>query len=507
MMNPKEVISMINVLSQQKGLDKEAIAGALEYAIAGAVSKQLHCPHETIKVSIDKENGYYTIWQAVIEEDAEEPAREEKVPAPETETSDTEPDLDPNPDPNPDNAETSPNPNLEFKEIPGIEFDRIAIQTAKHLIMQKVREAERKQLVEDYRPKLGKVLSGVVKRITRTGDIIVLLNERVEAILPQDAMLPQDKYYPDDDISAVLELVDAEKSMHQLYLSRTSDNMIRGLFVREVPEVAQQIVEIRAIARLPGLRCKVAVRAKDKRIDPMSACIGMQGKRVQAVEEELRGEKVDILEWSDSPEQLVRNVLANRNIIAVTINTANRNIDVAADADNIGEILGRNGQNVRLAVRLIGWDINVMRADEAKEKHEQALEALKSFYIRVLDLEDDIAMDLIESGFTSIQQIAYAPTEKLLRIKDFDEELVEELCQRASDYLMSEAFRYEATKELIEIEGINNDIANCLIDNKVFTRKALAECSLDELNKMLGESFETELGEKIILAARQIDAD
>ena len=483
-MNPKEVISMINLLSQQRGLDKEAVAGALEYAIAGAVSKQLHRPHDNIKVVIDRNNGYYTIMERVVN-DSDRP---EATPSSET-------------------ASDQPKEQAQYKEIPGMDFDRIAIQAAKQLIMQKVREAERRQLVEYYTPKLGRVLSGMVKRLTRTGDVIVLLNETMEAILPRDALLPQDKYYPDDDVCAVLESVDAEKNAHQLCLSRASEEMIRGLFVREVPEVAQQIVEIRAIARLPGLRCKVAVRAKDKRIDAMSACIGIQGRRVQAVEDELRGEKVDILQWDDDPEQLVKNVLANRNINSVTINTANHSIDVAADKEYIGEILGRNGQNVRLAVRLIGWDINVMRDDEAKEKHERNLETLKQFFIRVLDLEEELADDLIANDFSSIQQIAYAPAEKLLRIKGFDEDLVEELRDRANDYLMSEAFRDDAAKELMDIEGVNAEVAAHLVDSKILTREKLAECSLDELEEILGDAFDTELGERIILAARQIDGD
>ena len=478
---------MINLLSQQRGLDKEAVAGALEYAIAGAVSKQLHRPHDNIKVVIDRNNGYYTIMEKVVDDAA---ATVKSTQA--TEEGDP-------PEQEEDQA--------QYKELPGMDFDRIAIQAAKQLILQKVREAERRQLVEYYTPKLGRVFAGAVKRTTRTGDVIVLINDTMEAILPQDALLPQDKYYPDDDVCAVLEAVDAEKSMHQLYLSRSSDEMIRGLFVREVPEVAQQIVEIRAIARLPGLRCKVAVRAKDKRIDAMSACIGIQGRRVQAVEEELRGEKVDILEWDDAPEQLVKNVLANRNINSVTINTANHSIDVAADKEYIGEILGRNGQNVRLAVRLIGWDINVMRDDEAKEKHQRNLETLKQFFIRVLDLEEDLAEDLIANDFSSVQQIAYAPAEKLLRIKDFDEELVEELRNRANDYLMSEAFRDDAAKELMDIEGVNAEIAAYLVDSKILTREKLAECSLDELEEILGDSFDIELGERIILAARQVDVN
>ncbi len=475
-MDPKELLSMMDALSEHRGISREAVAAALEEAISGAASKKLHKEQDEIVTSLDRKTGKYTIMQVKAKPDVEL-------------TEDT-------------HLSSLTQEQLIYEEIPEVFFDRIAVQTAKQLILQKVREAERYQLVEDYRLRVGKLMTGKVKYINRLGDVIVALNDRVEALLKRENTLPEDKYSSEDEVCAVLDYIDPGKSSFQLFLSRTSEDMIRALFIREVPEVAQQIVEIRAISRMAGIRCKVAVRPKDKRIDAMSACIGIQGKRVQAVQDELKGEKVDILEWDDDPEQLVKNVLMNKNISSVNVNPTTHTIDVAVPNEDIGAVLGRNGQNVRLAADLIGWRINIMEEDEAEAKHIQDLENISQYFIEILDIEPDIAQDLVREGFSSIQQVAYAPVERFLRIKDFDEELIEELRSRALDYLLSNALNTDSANDFMKLDGMTPNFAQSLVGHGILTYEELAEQSVDDLEDLMGE-LDRDQAAEVILAARK----
>ena len=476
-MDPKEILIMMDALSEHRGISREAVAVALEQAISGAASKKLQRGHDEIITNIDRESGKYKIMSVKAKPGVQL----------EEDTS----------------LSSLPQEQLEYEEIPEVFFDRVAIQTAKQLILQKVREAERYQLVEDYRLRVGKLMTGTVRHINRLGDVVIALNERVEALLRRENLLPEDKYETDDEVCAVLDFVDPGKSTFQLFLSRTNEEMIRALFAREVPEVAQQIVEIRAVSRMPGIRCKVAVRPKDKRIDAMSACIGIQGKRVQAVQDELTGEKIDILEWDDDPEALVRNVLVNKNISSVNVSPAAHTIDVAVPSEDIGAVLGRNGQNVRLAAELIGWRINIMEEREAEEKHEKDLQELSESFMKILDIEQDIAQDLVKEKFSSVQQLAYAPVERLLRIKDFDEELIEELRNRAREYLLSNALSTDSTDELMKLDGMTLDLAQGLVGHGILTYQQLAEQSVDDLEDLLG-SIDQEQAAEVILAARKL---
>ena len=493
-MDAKEILNMMEALSVQRGINKESVAVALEDSIAAAVSKQLHLANEEeevgIRVNINRNTGDFKIIKLTLK-DGIELGEYDYI----NELSD---DM------------------LNMEELPDVVFDRVSIQAAKQLILQKVKEAERHQLVEDYRPRLNKMVSGVVKRITRAKDIIVLLSDRIEAILPYDSTLPNDDYQPEDEVSAILEDIDPIKSTHQLFLSRTNDNMVSELFVQEVPEIAQQIVEICSIARLPGIRSKVAVRPKDRRIDAMSACIGIQGKRVQGVQKELQGEKIDILEWDDDPEQLVKNVLANANITSVNINPDTHTIDVAVPSEYVGEILGKNGQNIRLATQLIGWEINIMKEEEALEKRSKTLDELRNSFMEILDAEDVIASDLVKGGFSSVKQIAYAPTEKFLRIEGFDEDLASEIRNRAREYLLSYALDdnldggtgkgKEHLRELMQLENMTIELAQSLTSQKISTISELAEHSIDELEEVIPD-IDGKQAAKIILEARRFSAN
>ena len=476
-MDPKEILTMMDVLSEQRGISKEAVVLALEQAIAGAVSKQLHRSHDEIEISIDRESGRYTIMSIKAK-----------------------PGIDLASDVS---LNTLSKDQLIYEEIRQMPFDRVAIQTAKQLIMQKVREAERYQLVEEYRQKIGRLIIGEVRHINKLGDVITIINDRVETLLPREHLLPHDKYETGDEVCAVLDSIDPDRMTHQLFLSRTSEEMIHALFEREVPEVAQQIVEIRAVSRLPGIRCKVAVRPKDKRVDPMSACIGIQGKRVQAVQDELMGEKIDIVEWNDDPVVLVKNVLVNKSIISVNINPTTHTIDVAVPKESIGAVLGRNGQNVRLAADLIGWQIHIMEEHVAEEKHVKDLEKLIDNFTRILDIDKDIAEDLVREQFSSIQQLAYAPVERLLRIPDFDEDLVSELRNRARDYLLSNALNVDGKTNLMALDGMTDEFAESLIEHGIMDSHQLAEQSVDDLEDVLGEVNRDQAAE-VILAARKI---
>lgn len=484
-MDSKEILAMMEALSMQRGIKKEAVAVALEASIAAAVSRQMNIPYTgeegVIKVDIDRRTGSFEIFKITAKD--------------------------------PDGIEDGatilelPKDQVETQKLPPVVFDRVAIQVAKQLILQKVREAEREQLVDDYLPQLKKLMTGVVKRTTRTKDIIVLLNDRVEAILPFDHTLPQDYYEMDDEISAVLVEMDSTKSSNQLFLSRTSDEMVRQLFVREVPEISRQIVEVCAISRLPGIRSKVAIRPKDHRIDAMSACIGIQGKRVQAVQKELGGEKIDILEWDDNPELLVKNVLANANISSVDINPENHTIDVAVPPDHIGEVLGKNGQNIRLATLLIGWEINVMKEEDALAKRSQEIDDLVSTFTDILDADDDIVNDLVKGGFNSIKQLAYAPTEKFLRIDGFDEELADEIRNRAREHLLSHALNKDIIGDqdsinLMTLKGMTEELAELLSSRDISTISELAEYSVDELEEII-PGIDKDLSAEMILEARK----
>ena len=485
----------METLSVQKGITKESVALALEVSIAAAVSRQLEMPSSgeegAVEVKIDRNSGVFDITKLIPKD-------------PDAVTSVAE-------------VRELPEEEVVKEKVPNFTFGRVAIQAAKQSILQKVREAEREQMAEDYLPSLHKLFVGEVKRITRTRDIIVFLNNRVEAILPHENYLAQDNYEIGDEISAVLMEIDPSRPYNQLVLSRTSEQMLKALFEREVPEISQQIVEICAIARLPGVRSKVAIRPKDHRIDAMSACIGIQGRRVEEVQRELKGEKVDILEWSDSPEALVRNVLGNANILSVLVHPSSHTIDVAVPDDDLAETIGKDGQNVNLAKMLIGWEINILSKQEVAKRQEEEMDSLRESFKEILDADSELVDDLVKNGFSSIKQLAYAPTDKFLRLEGFDEDLANEIRNRALEHVLSQALTEEEgegeelageeqtidLRDLMSLRGMTEELAYELSARQISRISDLAEYSVDELEELV-PGIDKDLSAEIILEAKKI---
>ncbi|MGL6251414.1 MAG: transcription termination factor NusA, partial [Billgrantia desiderata] len=351
------------------------------------------------------------------------------------------------------------------EQIENAAFGRIAAQTAKQVIVQKVREAERAEVVRQYAEREGELVAGIVKKTTRDG-LIIDLGDNAEAFLPRSEMIPGERYRMNDRVRALLLKVDAEARGAQLILSRTCPELIIELFKIEVPEIAEQLIEIKGAARDPGSRAKIAVKTNDRRIDPVGACVGMRGSRVQAVSSELQNERVDIILWDDNPAQLVINAMAPADVGSILVDEDAHAMDVAVAEDNLAQAIGRSGQNVRLASELTGWRINVMTESEAEDKREQEIDSLVENFIQHLEIEDDLARLLVEEGFTTLEEIAYVPLEEMLEIEELDEELVEELRARAKDELLTLAIASEEeldgaqpADDLLEMDGMERHLA------------------------------------------------
>ena len=392
------------------------------------------------------------------------------------------------------------------EKIENVDFGRIAAQTAKQVIVHKVREAERAKVVAEYRDRVGQLLNGTVKRVTRD-NIIVDLGGNAEALLPRENTVGREVYRVNDRVRAILIEVNPEARGPQLLLSRTCNEILIELFKIEVPEIAEQIIEIRAAARDPGSRAKIAVKTNDGRIDPVGACVGMGGSRVQAVSNELNSERIDIIVWDDNPAQLVINAMAPAEVESIVVDEEARSIDVAVAEDNLAQAIGRMGQNVRLASELTGWRINVMSIEDAAAKRAaEASEVLEQF-MSALDVEEDIAMTLVEEGFTSVEEVAYVPLEELLAIEGFDEDIAEELRARAKDALLIQAIASEEMLEdaepaddLLNMDGMDRHLAFVLASRGIVTMEDLAEQSVEELLEI--GSIDEERAAQLIMTAR-----
>ncbi|MEC8483080.1 MAG: transcription termination factor NusA, partial [Pseudomonadota bacterium] len=386
------------------------------------------------------------------------------------------------------------------------EFGRIAAQTAKQVIVQKVREAERAKMVAQYSDKVGKLVHGQVKKVTRDS-LIIDLGENAEASLPKDALINRETFRLNDRIRALLQEIREDNRGSQLVLSRTSPEYMVELFRLEVPEIAEEVIEIRGAARDPGLRAKIAVKTSDRRIDPIGACVGMRGARVQAVSNEMNGERVDIVLWDDNPAQLVINAMAPAEVDSIVIDEDSHAMDVAVKSDNLAQAIGRNGQNVRLASALTGWTLNVMTAEDAQAKQQEESQKLIDLFVSALDIDDDLAIQLAEEGFATLEEVAYVPMEEMLDIDGFDEDLVNELRTRAKEALLNQALQAEEqlesaqpAQDLLEMEGMDNHLALVLASKGVVTMEDLAEQSVDELLEIDG--MEEERAAALILTAR-----
>jgi N utilization substance protein A len=391
--------------------------------------------------------------------------------------------------------------------MPSVEFGRIAAQTAKQVIVQKVREAERNQVIEAYQDRVGEMVSGVVKRVDRSG-VILDLGNNAEALVPRDQMIPREAVRPGDRLRAYLREVRAETRGPQLFLSRTAPELLIELFKIEVPEINEGLIEIINGARDPGSRAKISVRAKDPRIDPIGACVGMRGSRVQAVSNELAGERVDIILWNENPAQYVINAMAPAEVVSIMVDEEAHSMDVAVAEENLSQAIGRGGQNVKLASELTKWELNVMSVEQADEKTEAEAQKLQQMFMEQLAVDEEVANILVQEGFSSIEEVAYVPENEVLEIEEFDSGLVNELRDRARDVMTTRAIvneerlaDAEPAADLIGMEGMDEALAYELAGRGVITMEDLAEQAVDDLMEI--EGMDRERAGALIMTARK----
>jgi len=486
----KEVLLVVESVSNEKGVPANVIFEALELALATATKKRFEDEVE-LRVEINRHTGNYETfrrWTVVEDEDLDDPAYELAV----------------------DQAQAK-QPGAKAgdiieEKIDSIEFGRIAAQTAKQVIVQKVREAERAQVVDAYRERLGEIISGTVKKVTRD-NVIVDLGNNAEALLAREDIISRETFRVGVRLRALLKEIRTENRGPQLILSRTAPEMLIELFRIEVPEISEGLIEVMAASRDPGSRAKIAVRSKDKRIDPQGACIGMRGSRVQAVSGELGGERVDIVLWDDNPAQFVINAMSPAEVAAIIVDEDAHAMDIAGGADKLAQAIGRGGQNVRLASQLTGWTLNVMTESDIQAKQQAETGDILRNFIEELEVDEDLAQVLVDEGFTSLEEIAYVPVEEMLNIDGFDEDTVNELRARAKDRLLTKAIATEEkladahpAEDLLSLEGMDKDLAMELAVRGVITREDLAEQSIDDLLDIDG--IDDDRAGKLIMAAR-----
>ncbi|MBK6287555.1 MAG: transcription termination/antitermination protein NusA [Gammaproteobacteria bacterium] len=486
----KEILQVAAVVSNEKGVSPEIIFEAIELALATATKKRYDEESE-IRVVIDRESGDYTTfrrWKVVGDDELALLGTEFTT----EEAAEKDPALQVG--------------DVYEEQVENVEFGRIAAQTAKQVIVQKVREAERAQIVDQYRDRVGELLGGSVKKVTR--DVVIVdLGNNAEGVLARDNLVGRETFRVGDRIRAVLKEIQPDARGPQLIMSRTCPEMLIELFKIEVPEIAEQVIEIRGAARDPGLRAKIAVKTNDGRIDPVGACVGMRGSRVQAVSNELDGERVDIILWDDNPAQLVINAMAPAEVESIVVDEDTSTMDVAVAEDNLAQAIGRSGQNVRLASQLTGWNINVMSLEDAQAKQEQESGTTIARFMEALDVDEDVAFVLVEEGFTTLEEIAYVPLEEMMSIEGFDKETAEELRARAKDALLTQAIASEErldasepAEDLLNMEGMDKHLAFQLASIGVVTMEDLAEQAVEDLMGI--EGMDAKRAGELILTAR-----
>ena len=488
----KEILMVVDAVSNEKGVEKDIIFEAIEAALASATRRK-HGEDIDVRVSIDRETGDYDTWRRWLV--FEDESTELEVPDRELRMIDAV-DVDENAEPG------------GYVEVPmeSVEFGRIAAQTAKQVIVQKVREAEREQVVEEYKEREGEMLSGLVKRVDRNG-VYIDLGGNAEGFVARDQMVPREPVRPQDRIKALLTEVRSEPRGPQLFMTRTSPQFLVELFKIEVPEVGQGLIDILGAARDPGLRAKIAVRSNDSRIDAVGACVGMRGSRVQAVSNELAGERVDIILWDDNSAQFVVNAMSPAEVVSIVVDEDKHSMDIAVEEDKLSQAIGRGGQNIRLASELSGWELNVMTAADAEEKSESEMRELIALFSKQLDVDEEVSLILVQEGFSTIEEVAYVPTSELVAIEEFDEGIVEELRSRARDVLLTQAIvqeekidEVEPAEDLLSLEGMEKGLAFTLASKGVVTREDLAELATDDLLEI--SEMDAEVAAALIMKAR-----
>ncbi|WP_066966923.1 transcription termination factor NusA [Microbulbifer sp. Q7] len=487
----KEILLVAEAVSNEKGVDRDIIFQAIEAALATATKKR-YDEDSTIEVIIDRRTGDYDTfrsWEVVDDDTLAELGTQFTLE--EAHEKDTELKAG----------------DVYREQVENVEFGRIAAQTAKQVIVQKVREAERAKIVDEYRDRVGELVSGTVKKVTRDF-IAVDLGNNAEARLPRDQLVGREIFRLGDRVRAILLEIEPEARGPQLKLSRSCPEMLIELFRIEVPEISEQVIEIKGAARDPGLRAKIAVNTNDGRIDPVGACVGMRGARVQAVSNELSGERVDIVLWDDNPAQFVINAMAPAEIESIVVDEDAGSMDVAVAEENLAMAIGRSGQNVRLASELTQWQINVMSVDEWQAKQEAESGSIMETFMARLDIDEDVAGVLVDEGFTSLEEVAYVPLEEMLGIEGFDEEIAEELRARAKDALLTQALASEEQldaaepqEDLLNMEGMDRQLAFQLASRGVASMEDLAEQAVDDLLDI--EGVDQERAAALIMKARE----
>ena len=483
----REILLVVDVMSREKNVSKDVIFSALELALASATKKRFH-EDVDVRVDVDRETGEYSTcrrWHVVPDDAVEFPERQigltdAKVRNPEVE-------LD----------------GYIEEPLEPVEFGRIGAQAAKQVILQKIREAEREQILNDFLERKEYLVTGTIKRMERGNAIIE--SGRIEALLPREQMIPKENLRIGDRVRAYLSRVDRAGRGPQLILSRIAPEFLVKLFELEVPEIEEGVLEIKSAARDPGARAKIAVKSNDQRIDPIGTCVGMRGSRVQAVTSELAGERVDIILWSPDPAQFVINAMAPAEISSIVVDEDKHSMDVVVDTDQLAQAIGRLGQNVRLASELTGWTLNIMTEEEADLKNQEESTAIISQFMQKLDVDEEVAGILVREGFSTLEEVAYVPISEMLEIESFDEDTVNELRSRARNALLTEAIASEEkvaapSAELLAMEGMDDKTARTLASKAVVTMDDLADLAVDDLVEMTG--MDSERAKDLIMTAR-----
>lgn len=494
-----EIRVVVDAVSNEKNVPKEIVFEALEAALESA-SKKRYGAEWDFKVVINRQTGDYETfrrWLVVDENQTNEEGEVVGIQNPDAELTVEEA------------KARKPDAKIGdeiLEATESVEFGRIAAQIAKQVIMQRLRAAKRDQVAQEFKARIGELIAGTVKKVTRE-NIILELGNNAEALLRRSDMLPREVVRIGDRVRAFLQEVRSDQRGPQLIVSRTCSEMLIELFKIEVPEIGDGLIELKGAARDPGLRAKISVLAKDNRIDPVGACVGMRGSRVQAVSGELGGERVDIVLWDENPAQYVINAIAPAEVQSIIIDDEAGSMDVIVSEDQLSAAIGRNGQNIRLASQLTGWELNVISQEQAQNRDQEEFEKLLQLFVQSLQVSEEIAGRLIEAGFTSLEEIAYVPTAELMEVEGMDEELLNTLRDRAKDCLLTKAIaeeerlgESEPASDLLEVDGMDKHLAYTLANKGVITREDLAEQSIDDLLEI--EGMDEERAGKLIMAAR-----
>ncbi len=484
----REILLLVDALAHEKNVDKEVVFSALEFALASATKKRF-AEDADVRVQIDRETGEYESFrrwtlltddQAIENSAAQMYADDERAESKKVSAENT------------------------FEEpLENVEFGRIGAQAAKQVILQKVREAEREKILDEFLARNEHLVTGVIKRMEKGNAIIEI--GRLESLLPREQMIPKENLRIGDRVRAYLSRIERSGRGPQLILSRTAPEFITRLFELEVPEIEDGLLEIKAAARDPGLRSKIAVKANDQRLDPVGTCVGMRGSRVQAVTAELAGERVDIVLWSMDPAQFVINAMAPAEVSSIVVDEDAHSMDVVVDEEQLALAIGRNGQNVRLASELTGWTLNILTVDEAVKKNEEESTKTRQLFMDKLDVDEEVADILIEEGFTTLEEIAYVPVAEMSEIEAFDEDTINELRKRARAALLTDAIAKEekvgeASADLLAMEGMDDETAHLLASKGVLTMEDLADLAVDDLVDLT--KMDAERAKQLIMTAR-----